>query len=320
MTSTSAAGRLPPAFADSLTETLHHLRLEGTLYCSSELTAPWGMAIPSFEGVMLFVIVTAGSLWLEVVGEEPRRLGPGSLVLLARGDAHNLRSSPGVPLTPLTEVPVVEVSEHFQTASFGGGGELTRVTYGVHRFDHVATRRLVESLPPVLQLEAGEGAEWIATTLRLVTREASRPRPGGEIVITRLADVLVVQMLRTWLETNATRKGWLAALRDPQLGRALAAVHRAPGAPWSLVRLAKEAGMSRAAFAARFAAVIGEPPMTYVTDWRMRVARSQLRESDTPVGQIATSVGYASEAAFGRAFKRAFDVSPGRLRRAAREA
>ncbi|MGF1464779.1 MAG: AraC family transcriptional regulator [Sandaracinaceae bacterium] len=321
MPSSPTAGRLPSATADRLTETLHHLRLSGTLYCTAELTAPWGIAIPAFDDVMMFVMVTTGELWLEVPGEDARRIGPGSLALLPRGNAHALRSDRTADLTPLHDVPVVPVSEQYETASLGGGGPCTRVTYGIHRFDHAAARRLVELLPAVLQLDAwegGEGVEWIASTLRLVAREAQAPRPGGEIVVTRLADVLVVQMIRTWLATDQARQGWLGALRDPRLGRALAAVHRDPAAPWTLPRLAREAGMSRSAFAARFAETVGEPPMAYVTDWRMRLARSLLRDGDTSVGEIAARVGYRSDAAFGRAFKRAFGASPGRVRRAER--
>ena len=248
----------------------------------------------------------------------PGRGARGELGARDRG----LRSGPGAALTPLADVPVVPVSPHYETATFGGGGEVTRATYGIFRFDHAAARRLVELLPPVIQIDPwqGDGAEWIASTLRMVAREAVRPGPGGDIVITRLADVLVVQVIRTWLEADASRDGWLAALRDPQLGRALAAVHREPSEPWTLARMAGVAGMSRSGFAARFAQLVGEPPMAYVTDWRMQLARSLLRERDASVSEIARRVGYGSEASFGRAFKRAFGAPPGRLRQRDRAA
>ncbi|MFK7992181.1 MAG: cupin domain-containing protein [Sandaracinaceae bacterium] len=321
MPNPAMAGRLPEPSHDYLSDPLRHLRLSGALYCSTEATAPWGIALPAFEDVMMFIMVTAGSVRLEMPNEPARPLGAGSLVLLPHGSAHAMRSDPEAPLTPLHDVPVQPISEHYETATLGGGGAVTRVTYGVHRFEHAAAHRLVALLPKVLHIdvwESGEGAEWIASTLRMVAREARSPGPGGEVVVTRLADVLVVQMIRMWLKSEGADRGWVGALRDPQLGRALAAVHAQPGAPWTLARLAREAGMSRSGFAARFADVVGEPPMAYVTDWRMRLARSMLRESDAPIGDVAAHVGYGSEAAFGRAFKRAFDTSPGRLRRAAR--
>jgi AraC-like DNA-binding protein len=161
----------------------------------------------------------------------------------------------------------------------------------------------------------------MARTIELLGAEARELRPGGEAVITRLADILVIQALRTWMERDpAARTGWLGALRDESIGRALSRVHRDPAHPWTVASLARVAAMSRSAFAARFTELVGEPAMQYVTRWRMNLARARLAEADAPLGQLAAQLGYRSEAAFGRAFKRFVGVSPGAARRAAHRA
>ncbi|HWB83469.1 MAG TPA: AraC family transcriptional regulator, partial [Bryobacteraceae bacterium] len=156
--------------------------------------------------------------------------------------------------------------------------------------------------------------EWIQSTVRMIATEASEMRPGGETVITRLADILVIHAIRSWIASDpSAQTGWLGALQDPQLGRALSRLHRNPAAPWTLESLAAEATMSRSAFAARFTQLVGEPAMRYVTRIRMNSALAQLRTSDAKVGEIANSLAYESEAAFSRAFKRYIGVTPGKL-------
>jgi AraC-like DNA-binding protein len=156
------------------------------------------------------------------------------------------------------------------------------------------------------------------STLRLMAVEARQARPGGEAVMTRLADILVIQAIRSWLETDpAARKGWLGALRDRQIGPALTLIHRDPARPWTVAALARERAMSRSAFAARFTALVGEPAMQYVTRWRMQLAYSQLEEEGATVAELARRFGYRSEAAFARAFKRVVGMPPGEVRRAA---
>jgi transcriptional regulator GlxA family with amidase domain len=193
---------------------------------------------------------------------------------------------------------------------------------GVVRFDHLAAQRLIDSLPALVQIDSWseDEASWLHSTLRFITREAGALRPGGETVITRLADILVIQALRAWLDSapQATT-GWLAALRDRQIGQALALMHAGPERDWSLASLAQAVGMSRSAFAARFTALVGEPALQYLTQWRLQLARAYLQDSPQPLAALATRVGYQSEAAFCRAFKRHFGVPPGRARRAAPE-
>ncbi|MEM8712930.1 MAG: AraC family transcriptional regulator [Planctomycetota bacterium] len=309
---------LPPA-ADPLGEALHLLRLTGCVYARSELTSPWGVDMPALEGHMMFHIVTAGRLWLESDGHEPIAMERGSLALVPHGLGHRLVSEPGGSSRDFFDLPIERVTERYERLSWGGGGELCRLICVVVRFDHAAAERVIDALPPVMHVDAWESGEdrWLSDTLRFIAREAETLRPGGETVITRLADILVIQMVRRWIEEESdVDSGWLAALRDEQLGRAITAIHRSPGTDWTLESLATKAAMSRSAFAARFTQVVGEPAMKYLTRWRLQMARNELRESSDPVGLVAERFGYRSEAAFCRAFKREFGVSPGMDRRA----
>lgn len=310
---------LPPS-ADPLGEALHLLRLTGSVYARSELTAPWGFDLPALEGHMMFHIVTAGRCWLEADGDEPLLLERGSLALVPHGLGHRLVDERGGESVDFFDLPVERISERYEFLRHGGGGDECRLICVVVRFDHAAAERLIDALPPVLHVDAWEGGDdrWLADTLRFIAREAESLRPGGETVITRLADILVIQMVRRWIETESDVDcGWLAALRDEQLGRAIAAIHREPGAAWTLESLARTAAMSRSAFAARFTEVVGEPAMRYLTRWRLQMARMALRESSDPLGLVGERFGYRSEAAFCRAFKREFAVSPGSDRRTA---
>ena len=313
---TQANTNIPP-FTDPLGETLHLLRLTGTYYCKSELTAPWGVDLPAFDGCMMFHIVTAGYCWLDVKGDEPRLLQQGSLALVPHGNGHCIRSHPNADTDPLFDIPVEKVSDRYEIMRHGGDGELTHLTCGVVRFDHVAGQQLIALLPKVLQIDtwADEASNWLQSTLRFIAREARELRPGGETVITHLADILIIQAIRSWIDSAPEADGgWLAALRDHHVGRALAAIHREPEKDWSVALLAKEVGMSRSGFSARFTSLVGDSVMRYVTQWRMQLARSHLQETSDSLSVIAERLGYQSEAAFCRAFKRVFGVSPGSVR------
>lgn len=303
--------------SDPVGEALHLLKLNGTYYCRSELQAPWGVELPPFEGHMMFHVVTRGECWLEVSGEKPHLLRQGSLALIPHGTGHTVRSDLNHETQPLFDIPVESVSERYEIMHYGGDGELTQLTCGLVRFDHVAGQQIVALLPRILQIDTWEEeqGEWIQSTLQLITREAKELRPGGETVITHLADILVIQAIRSWLETlNLPDKNWLSALRDKQIGRALAAIHRHPEQEWRVATLAAEARMSRSGFSARFTELVGFTAMRYVTRWRMLIARTQLLESSEPLVVFAERFGYQSEAAFCRAFKREFGVSPGSIR------
>ncbi|EDQ32731.1 AraC-type DNA-binding domain-containing protein [Hoeflea phototrophica DFL-43] len=304
---------------DPLAETLHMLRLTGALYCRGELTAPWAVAIPKLDGVMTFMVVTSGACWLELEGHEPRFLRQGSLALIPHSTPHVLSSAKGLAGAPLFDLPVEKVSERYEVLRHGGGGELTRSMYGVVRFDDVAAEHLLKLLPEIIMIDSWDDQTggWLQSTLRFIANEAITLKPGGETVITRLSDVVVIQAIRSWLETSPSADtGWLKALRDPQVGKTLALMHREPGHDWSVETLASRAGMSRSAFAARFSELVGETPLKYLTKWRMRVARNRLIDTSDALAVISNDLGYQSEASFCRAFKRVFGQPPGSIRRA----
>lgn len=297
--------------SDPLGEALHHLRMDGAFYCLSELTAPWGFALMPMPGHLWFHVVTDGPAWLETPGGEETPLRPGELALVPHGDGHTLRSAPGVATPDILDLGLERVSDRYEHLRTGGGGEPTTLICGAVRFDDPVARNLMAMLPALVRVDAVQG------TLALMAAEARELRPGGEAVITRLADILVIQAIRAWIETDsAARGGWLGALQDPQIGRALSLVHAEPGRPWSVASLASALAMSRSAFAARFTELMDEPAMQYVTRWRMQVARDEL-ERGAGVAQVAGHLGYASEAAFARAFKRVTGTPPGAVRRAA---
>lgn len=304
--------------ADPLGSSLHLLRLEGTLYNRGELTAPWSVSVPRLDGLLAFLAVTHGRCFLVVDGEAPIPMAPGDLAILPHGTPHTVCSDPDFPAIPLIDIPVEKVSERLEVLRHGGSGEMTRTMYGCVRFDHVAAHNLVSHLPQVIHIDSwdDDAGSWQQSTLRLVAREAAQLRPGGETVITRLSDILVIQALRSWLENSPdAQRGWLAALRDPQIGRAMAMIHAEPGAEWSMNRLARAVGMSRSAFAASFTAQVGVAPMTYVRHWRLSIARDRLLHTKDAQASIAHDLGYQSEAAFCRAFRRHYSIAPGSMRK-----
>jgi AraC-like DNA-binding protein len=304
---------------DPLGEALHFLRMSGVFYCRSEFTAPWGLELPPFQNCMMFHVVTHGECVLDVEGSDARVLRPGDLALVPHGEGHRLFSNAGARVRNLFDLPRELVSERYEILRHGGGGASTMVICGVVRFDHPAAQDLIRLLPRLISIDAWSSseAEWIQSTLRFMAFEAREPRAGGETVITRLADILVIQAIRTWIASDAAaQSGWLGALRDKQIGRAIALIHRDPARTWDLATLASNVGMSRSAFAARFTQLVGEPAMQYVTRWKMRTAQLWLKEHDASLGELANRIGYESEAAFSRAFKRCIGVSPGAARRA----
>ncbi|WP_076998359.1 AraC family transcriptional regulator [Variovorax sp. KK3] len=313
--------QIEDAFApvDPLGEALHHLRMNGVFYCRSEFSAPWGVAMPPIEGCLMFHVVTSGPCWLEIEGVEPQQLSPGDFALVPHGAGHRLVCEPGAEAAALFDLPRELQSERYEVLRHGGGGTATALVCGAVRFDHPAAQRLMHLLPPVIRMDAADSpqAEWQASTLRFMAAEARAMQPGGETVITRLADVLVIQAIRAWMARDpAARKGWLGALQDRQIGRAITSIHREPERPWTVASLAAEVAMSRSAFAARFTTLVGEPAMQYVARWRMQVALTLMQEKGARPAELASRLGYQSEAAFSRSFKRYMGVPPGAARRA----
>ena len=307
---------LPPS-DDPLADPLRLLKLKGVLHCQAEFSAPWGLALPRIQNCMAIHIVNSGSLYLDIAGQPTRVVRAGSLIMIPHGTEHQLRSAPNTPVTPLIDVPVELITERYERMNFGGGGACTSVSYCGVRYDPLGARRLLAVLPLVVQVDTLEqNNDWLRDTVRFMAREAEATRPGSDAIITRLADIVVVQAIRTWLSSADTPNGWIAALQDRQIGRALSAIHRDPSREWTVSLLASEIGMSRSALSARFGELVGDSVKRYITEWRMQLARDELLTSSQTLSVLAEKYGYQSEAAFSRSFKRIFGAAPGSVRKA----
>lgn len=299
---------IPPAIG----EALRFVQMTGVFYCPSELSEPWGLALPPMPDCVWFHAVTEGVCNLEIDGEI-HQVSAGEIVVVPHGTGHRCWGREPAATPIVMDLPHEEINEHYAILRHGGGGDTVHVVCGGIRFEHPAAHRLVESLPSIIRVSTthSAGFDWMRSTIELMANEVSRPRPGGEAVISRLCDIVVIQAIRSWIETDpAARTGWLGALRDEQIGAAIARVHAEPGRDWSVASLADEVAMSRSAFAARFTELVGEPAMRYVTNWRMHVALGLLRDEGLTVTEAGRRVGYDSEAAFSRAFKRIMGRPP----------
>jgi AraC-like DNA-binding protein len=314
----------PWAPVDPLGEVFADLRVHGTFYSHAEGIAPWGVELPALDGCLTFHVVTEGSCLLEV-SDTAYELTAGDLAVVPHGRGHLLRSGPGARILGRADLlPQEYLGEHYSVLRLGGGsdggGVAAGLVCGVLQQERPGADPLLDLLPPVLVVPGREVARhgWLPALLGLLAEEVRHDRPGSEAVVTRLADVIVIQVVRNWLESGETGPGWLLALRDPQVGAVVARVLRNPGADWTLTRLAREARLSRSAFAARFTELAGEPAMQYVTRRRMHVAGAALARG-ARVGELARELGYGSEAAFAHAFKRVTGVPPGAARRGDRD-
>ena len=302
-----------PSTTDTLGESLYLLRLNGSLYCQSDLSAPWGIEMPPLAGKMMFHIVVHGECWLSVPGNPVVHLKPGELTLVPRGEGHSIASSNSVDCVNLFDIPVTNLSERFEYMRYGGEGDKTLLTCGVVSFDHVAGRKLIEQLPPMIHIKNSDAElnESIKHSIALMATEAQSLRTGGETIMAHLADIIVIHAIRYWIEkAPEAQKGWLGALKDPKVGKALAAIHAQPECAWTVDNLAQTAGMSRSGFSARFSEIIGTSVKQYLTEWRMNLARAKIMTTSISLGELAEELGYQSEAAFSRAYKRVMGESP----------
>jgi len=261
--------------------------------------------------------VAAGRMQLRIDGGDTIDVRASELVLLPHNDAHTFGSDLNVAVMPARQVIRPPPGGGISRIKYGGGGEVTQLLCGFLGTE-AAFSPLLASLPPVLKLDlrATASGAWIESSFRFAVSEIAAGRIGSATVITKLSELLFVEAVSQFVASlPAERRGWLAGLRDPQIGRALALLHARATDEWTAESLALEVGMSRSVFAERFTSLVGHPPMHYLALWRMHLAAQQLREGHGSVAQIAFEVGYGSEAAFSRAFKRQFGTSPGIWRR-----
>ncbi|MGW6871893.1 AraC family transcriptional regulator [Streptomyces xanthophaeus] len=283
--------------------------------------APWAQEFAAVPGSAGFQVILQGSCWLLPPDAGPVHLRTGDVVFLPHGSGHVLADSP----EGLRTAPVCGPDDHGPYDTYasdgvdrsGGGGPVTVVLCGAYRLDPSRTHPLLLTLPDLIHFAAHAGHPGLGSAVGLLAAELENPRLGTDAVVPALLDTLLLYILRIWFDGQSSRAGatgWAAALNDPPVTAALHAIHRDPAAPWTVAGLAAEAGLSRAAFARRFAVLIGQPPLGYLTWWRMATAARLLRASDAPLRTIAARVGYTSEFAFAAAFKRAHGTAPGGYR------
>lgn len=302
---------------DVLANVLGVTQLGNTVLCQSELLPPWGMDVTQEKAAAIHVVLR-GICWLRLEGEKkPIRLVSGDVVLVSGGTPHALLDD---PRTRSEECPLAMARMRKRLAARTTPvppAESSALLCAAYQFEQKGSHPLLALLPRLIHLQAGvaAGSEQLQLVTQLLLNEASRQPSGTELVVPRLVDSLLVFVVRAWLETQPRGMGgWFGALRDPQIGQALGLLHESPQHPWTVESLARKVGQSRAVFARRFADLVGEPPLTYLTRWRMNLAVKLLRTTNESVEDIAGRIGYESPTAFGKAFKRHLDSSPGQFR------
>jgi AraC-like DNA-binding protein len=302
---------------DVLTDLLQRSRARGAAFSHTTVRGDWGVRFPAVPRLSVHAIVAGEAhLWAEDP-ERALRLTAGDVVLVCDRIQHHLAHAPGADVIPFTELPVDDTGRQ---RGLAGGGESTVFFCGAYGFEGDLSRSLLDSLPPTLSTRPSPGST-LRATMDLLGREMLSDAPGQQALLDRLLDVALIQILRQYFtSTGAGAPAWFRASNDPQIGRALRALHQDPGRAWTVADLAAEANLSRSAFARSFTALLGVAPLTYLTDWRMSLARERLRYGDERLATIAHSLGYASEFAFAAAFKRHHGAAPGRWRDAARAA
>ena len=307
---------------DPLSDVLRAVRLDGACFYVVQASQPWSVeavaakeltpqVLPGAEHLISYHILTSGRCWGGLTGEPAVPLGPGDVIVFPHGDPHVMSSDPKLHSEPATPGRFPE------TVTLGDGEVTATFVCGFLGCDRRPFNPLVSTLPRQLHLP-GLSSGWLQSFARQVVEESQARRVGADSVLTRLAELMFVEVLRRYIETlPAEQRGWLAGLRDDAIGRALGLLHGDPARAWTLDELAAGVAMSRSAFADRFTTLVGQPPMQYLTHWRMQLAAGRLAAGSAKVAAIAEQVGYESEEAFSRAFKRLMGVSPGAWRRGA---
>jgi AraC-like DNA-binding protein len=314
---------------DALSEALSAVRMTGAIFFNAEFTAPWGFAAPSTEQlapvlapgtehVVIYHLLIDGRALARADHATDLALGGGDIVVIPHGDRHTVTN--GSPRTLMDSAASLGkyLSGDLSTTHYGGGGEATRFVCGYFGCERHACRLFLAGLPSMIKINVrGDAAgQWLESSIRYLVSEANSGRPGGTVLLSKMAEALFVETLRRYMEQLPPEQtGWLAGARDPVVGAALALLHRTPQHPWTVAGLATEIGASRTVIAERFAHFLGEPPMTYLTRWRLQRAARLLQTTRQTILNVALDVGYESESAFNRAFKREFGLPPAQYRR-----
>jgi AraC-like DNA-binding protein len=306
---------------DPLADVFDLSRVSGAVMAQLIAYEPWGLAVDPLPGAVFHAVV-AGSCWLRMPGRAPQHLMPGDVVLLPTNTPHELVSAVDARTDSLARFETDRPRTSDSDMVIQGPGAGTRVLCAAYDYDHEVAHPLLSQLPPVLHIPAGMPGDdgGVAATLRLLSLELDGRPPGSRAAVGRMIDVMLIHVMRAWLrvqEDDAT-DGWLLALRDPIIARAMTAIHQRPHEAWSIESLAREVSVSRATLARRFAHLVGQTPPEYLTRWRMDLAAQRLRDTDDTVAAIAAAVGYRSEYSFSRAFTRHRGLAPGRYRRHSR--
>lgn len=324
---------------DVLSDVLSVIRLTGGCFFTAEFSAPWSTFSPPApelarlmatrtESVSLFHILVDGACWVSLEGHEPVPLTAGSVIIFPHSPSHNMGSDPALPPEPIVSLLRFSEEKEIPEIKYGGAGESTRLVCGYLQCDH-RFNPLIGALPPMLVVapsREGSSAEthspvlptvrlsdgdWLDKTLRHTVDEALKNQPGCAAMLARLTELIYVEVLRRYMQQlPADESGWLAAVNDPQVGRVLRCLHAEPKRKWTVDELARSVGLSRSALAGRFVELVGEPPIRYLTNWRMQRAKDLVLQADLSQSQIAEAVGYESEVAFNRAFKRHVGAPP----------
>lgn len=314
---------------DPLSDVLRNVRLDGAFFYTVEAAAPWSVEtvaakeltpriMPTADHLISYHILTEGRCYGGLVGEEPVELLPNDVIVFPHGDAHMMSSGRGVRVGPDTHRAAPDRYPH--VVVLGQGPPDATFVCGFFGCDRRPFNPLLAALPRRMHMR-GVANTWLGAFTRQVTEEARLDRAGSDTVIIRLAELMFIEVLRRYLDDLPPGQiGWLAGLRDEVVGRVLTLIHGQPAHPWTLADLAREAASSRSSLAQRFALLVGQPPMQYLTQWRMQVAATLLAQNGAKVAAVGAQVGYDSQAAFSRAFKKATGLAPGAWREVRRTA
>lgn len=299
---------------DVVSDICRSIRLEGSIFFRSDLSAPWGIQLPAAHEPR-FHVVLEGSMWYQTDKMSgPEKMQAGDILIIPEGEWHWIADGVGRTCVPSSELSAA-VEEG--RPMFQGSAVATQLLCGLFRFDKALKHPLISALPPQIQLryDQSPGCKFLLQTARWMFDEFDREAPGASVLVDRLCEVFFIQALRSIQSIQSYSTGFLAALKDPRINKALQLMHAQPEVPWTLDDLATEAAMSRAIFADRFTHLVGSPPKSYLTAWRMQQALNLIKETVLPVITIAAKVGYTSDASFNRAFQRYFEVTPAEYRK-----